>query len=104
MLNQPPASIRLEDIVRNLKLFEENLIIQTLFIRGSHKNAAIDNTTDREISELLSLYDDIRPVEVQVYTIARDTPISSLQKIPVTELEEIAVRIQELGIATSVFG
>jgi wyosine [tRNA(Phe)-imidazoG37] synthetase (radical SAM superfamily) len=103
-LNQPPASITLEDIIRNLKLFDHNLIIQTLFIRGSHKGAVIDNTTEEELGALLALYNEIRPAEVQVYTIARDTPVSSLNKVAVSELEAIAVRIQELGIATSVFG
>jgi wyosine [tRNA(Phe)-imidazoG37] synthetase (radical SAM superfamily) len=103
-LNQPPASIKLEDIIRNLKLFDQNLIIQTLFIRGSHKGAVIDNTTEEELGALLALYNEIRPAEVQVYTIARDTPISSLSKVTISELEAIAVRIQELGIDTSVFG
>ena len=103
-LNQPPAGISLEDIIRNLKLFDRNLIIQTLFIRGSHRGMVIDNTTEKEPKELFALYNEIRPAEVQVYTIARDTPIAGLEKIPVEELEAIAARIGELGIATSVFG
>lgn len=102
-LNQPPADISLEDIVRNLKLFEHNLIIQTLFIRGSHKGEIIDNTSEQEISALLALYDEIRPSEVQVYTIARDPPIESLDRIGLAELESIAARIRELGIDASVF-
>jgi wyosine [tRNA(Phe)-imidazoG37] synthetase (radical SAM superfamily) len=104
LLNQPPASISLDDIISNLKLFDTNLIIQTLFIRGSHKGSVIDNTTEEELKELLVLYDEIRPSEVQVYTIARDTPVKGLEKIPLDELEAIAQRIQELGIETSVFG
>ncbi|MFC2080802.1 radical SAM protein [Bacteroidota bacterium] len=103
-LNQPPANITLDDIIRNLKLFDRNLIIQTLFIRGSHKDVVIDNTTQKELSALMTLYDDIRPDEVQVYTIARDTPLTSLHKVPLSELEDIATRIGELGIETSVFG
>ncbi|MFC2113407.1 radical SAM protein [Bacteroidota bacterium] len=102
-LNQPPAGISLEDIIRNLKLFDRNLIIQTLFIRGSHKGVVIDNTTEEELSALLILYDEIRPAEIQVYTIARDTPVTGLDKIPLEELESIAARIGELGIETSVF-
>ena len=103
-LNQPPANISLDDIIQNLKLFDQNLIIQTLFIRGSHKGVVIDNTTEEELAALLSLYNEIRPSEVQVYTFARDTPVSSLEKVEVSELESIAVRIRELGIETSVFG
>lgn len=103
-LNQPPASISLEDIIRNLKLFSENLILQTLFVRGEYKGARIDNTTESEMKALLALYDEIRPMEVQVYTIARDTPVIGLEKIPEDELETIAIRINELGIETSVYG
>ena len=103
-LNQPAKGITLDKIIRNLKLFDRNLIIQTLFIRGSHKGNIIDNTAEDELDALLALYNDIRPAEVQVYTFARDTPIGSLIRIPVAELEAIAIRIRELGIETSVYG
>jgi len=102
-LNQSMVNISLEDIIRNLKLFDKNLIIQTLFIRGSHKGAMIDNTSEEELKALLALYDEIRPAEVQVYTIARDTPVAGLEKIPVSDLETIAVRVKELGIETFIF-
>jgi wyosine [tRNA(Phe)-imidazoG37] synthetase (radical SAM superfamily) len=104
LLNQPPSSISLEDIIDNLKLFDRNLIIQSLFIRGSYKGRMIDNTTEEELRALLELYNDIRPMEIQAYTIARDTPVSSLIKVPVADLEIIAGRIRELGIEVSVFG
>jgi wyosine [tRNA(Phe)-imidazoG37] synthetase (radical SAM superfamily) len=103
VLNQPPPGIKLEKIIDNLKLFDKNLIIQTLFIRGSHEGTEIDNTSQEEISSLLELYWEISPDEVQVYTIARDTPISTLNKVPLGDLENIAVKIEELGINTSVF-
>ena len=103
VLNQPPPGIKLSDIIRNLKLFDRNLIIQTLFIRGSHAGINIDNTTTEEVSRLLELYREIGPAEVQVYTIARDTPVSTLNKVPLKDLEEIALQIDELGIRTAVF-
>jgi wyosine [tRNA(Phe)-imidazoG37] synthetase (radical SAM superfamily) len=103
VLNQPPPGIKLASIINNLKLFKKNLIIQTLFIRGSHKGMEIDNTTPEEISTLLELYWEISPDEVQVYTIARDTPIGSLNKVPLEDLENIAAEIEELGIKTAIF-
>ena len=103
-LNQPPPDITLDKIIGNLKLFDRNLILQTLFIRGSYAGKLIDNTTDQEIAALLDLYREIKPAEVQVYTIARDTPVNSLNRVPLPDLEAIALRIQELGIKTSVFG
>lgn len=104
VLNQPPAGLTLRDIIGKLKLFPDNLIIQTLFIRGSHGKHAIDNTSQKELSALLELYREIKPQEVQVYTIARDTPINTLERIPEDELEAISARIEALGIKTSVFG
>jgi len=103
VLNQPPPGLKLEKIIDNLKLFKKNLIIQTLYIRGTHGGIEIDNTSQEEISTLLELYREISPDEVQVYTIARDTPVSTLNKVPLSELEDIAVKIGELGIKTSVF-
>ena len=103
VLNQPPPGLKLKKIIDNLKLFKKNLIIQTLFIRGTYEGIEIDNTSQEEISTLLELYWEISPDEVQVYTIARDTPISSLNKVPLSDLEDIAVKIEELGINTSVF-
>ena len=104
ILNRPPPGIKLADIIGNLKLFPENLIIQTLFIRGSHGGNHIDNTKEEEVAALLELYREIKPAEVQVYTIARDTPINTLQRIPLAVLEAIAARIEKLGIRTSVYG
>jgi len=104
LLNQSHETTSLDDIIRNLKLFDRKLIIQTLFIRGSHKDVVIDNTAEEELRALMALYEEIRPDEIQVYTIARDTPISSLHKVPLDELEAIAARIGRLGIETSVFG
>ena len=103
VLNQPPPGFKLTNIIDNLKLFKKNLIIQTLFVRGSFKGIEIDNTSQEEVSTLLELYREISPDEVQVYTIARDTPISTLNKVPLSELEDIAVKIEEMGINTSVF-
>ena len=103
VLNQPPPGFKLAKIIDNLKLFKKNLIIQTLFVRGTHEGIEIDNTSQEEISTLLELYWEISPDEVQVYTIARDTPVSTLNKVPLSDLEDIAVKIEELGINTSVF-
>lgn len=101
-LNQPPGNIRLSGIIHNLKSFKGKLIIQTLFIRGKYHGKWIDNTTEKEICELLNLYQDICPEMVMVYTIARGTPIEGLERISYQELKRIADRIEELGIKTQI--
>jgi wyosine [tRNA(Phe)-imidazoG37] synthetase (radical SAM superfamily) len=103
-LNQPPAGWKLINIVNNLKNFKGELIVQTLFIRGEFRGKIIDNTTEKELTELLRLYKEISPSEVMVYTIDRGTPLRGLMRIPYNELKSIAARIEKIGITTQVSG
>jgi len=103
--NNPKVKIKAETLINNLVGFNGKVIIQTLFLRGLHNNRIIDNTTPAEISGWLSAIERIRPSEVMIYTISRDTPEGSqLQKVPVKELHEIAARVELLGIKTQVSG
>jgi hypothetical protein len=65
----------------------------------------IDNTTPVEINEWLKAIKRIKPVEVMIYTISRDTPHgASLKKIPVSELKKIALMVESIGVKTRVSG
>jgi wyosine [tRNA(Phe)-imidazoG37] synthetase (radical SAM superfamily) len=103
-LNQPLGSLTLEKIVNNLLLIKDNLIIQTLFVRGKYNGFFIDNTTPEEISAWLELIKKIRPAAVMLYSVDRETPVKSLEKIYGQELESIAKMVEELGIHTEVYG
>ncbi len=104
LLNQPRVKFSAEELVKNLKSLEGNLIIQTLFLRGYFDGKTIDNTTDKEVSEWLELVKEIRPKEVMIYTIARDTPATGLEKVSLNELKSIASRVEALGIPVQVSG
>ena len=92
----------LKNLVDRLMAFEGKLIIQSLFVRGSINGIPVDNTTPAEISAWLKLVDQIRPSEVMIYTIARDTPANDLKKLSEEELNGIAQKVEMLGIATQV--
>lgn len=87
------------NVVENLRQFEGTGIIQTMITRGEHNGERVDNSTDAEIEALIDAYNRIRPKEVMVYSIDRQTPEQSLEKVPRAELEMIARRITE---ATSI--
>ena len=75
------------------------------FVRGKFKDRIIDNTTPEEIEAWLEALKRIRPSEVMIYTISRDTPVEGqLEKVPLRELRKIATRVKELGIETQVSG
>ena len=103
--NQPIVDINVEELINNLIGFEGKVIIQTLFLRGTHNGKLIDNTTQLEIDAWLKAIERIKPSEVMIYTISRDTPEGArLNKIPLTELKKIAALVESIGIKTQVSG
>jgi wyosine [tRNA(Phe)-imidazoG37] synthetase (radical SAM superfamily) len=103
-LNCPVERFSMSDLVQNLKSFNGKLIIQTMFIRGSYKGKTIDNTTPTELTAWLKLIREIKPSQVMIYTIARDTPEEGLEKISMEELRTIAALVSESGIQVQVSG
>jgi wyosine [tRNA(Phe)-imidazoG37] synthetase (radical SAM superfamily) len=103
--NQPRVNVEVDRLISDLKKFKGDLIIQTLFLRGSYKGKKIDNTTPDEVNAWLKALEKIRPSEVMIYTISRDTPEGGeLAKVPLRELKEIASLVNKLGIKTQVSG
>ena len=103
--NQPRVNMNVEELIKNLEGLKGSLIIQTLFLRGTFQGRIIDNTTPEEISAWLKAIERIRPSEVMIYTISRDTPEGGeLHKVPLNELNHIASLVNELGIKTQVSG
>jgi wyosine [tRNA(Phe)-imidazoG37] synthetase (radical SAM superfamily) len=103
--NQPRVSIYVEELIKNMIQFKGKLIIQTLFLRGLYNGNVIDNTTPVELTAWLKAIERIRPSEVMIYTISRDTPEGGhLKKVPARELRGIAAIIETMGIKTQVSG
>ena len=100
----PASNFNLKNVVENLKLFDGKVIIQTLFLRGNFKNEIIDNTTEEELSAWLKLVVEIKPSQVMIYSIDRDTPATGLEKLKLVELEKIATQVRDLGFKVQVSG
>jgi wyosine [tRNA(Phe)-imidazoG37] synthetase (radical SAM superfamily) len=103
LINNPVLPVNFSDLIRNLKKFEGNLIIQSMFLRGYFKDQPVDNTAEEEVGEWLNHIKEIKPKMVMIYPIARATPVHSLEKIPVAELEVIAERVRKVGIEVKVY-
>ncbi len=98
LIDDPLGSYSVADTVANMKLFEGRLTVQTMFLRGKYNGQTIDNTTEREVSAWLELLGEIRPREVMVYSLDRDTPAPDLEKVDKDELNAIAERVRALDI------
>lgn len=105
LMNKPQQSAyTVERTVGEMERFEGRMILQTMFLRGRVGEQPIDNTTEREVEAWLKIVERIRPQRVMVYTIDRDTPLETLEKVPVEDLRRIAERVEALGIECSVAG
>jgi wyosine [tRNA(Phe)-imidazoG37] synthetase (radical SAM superfamily) len=103
--NQPRSNVVAAELIKSLASFNGKIIIQTLFLRGIHDGKELDNTTPVEINAWLNALKKIKPSEVMIYTISRDTPEgSTLKKVPLGELKGIASRVESLGFKTQVAG
>ncbi len=102
LVNKPQGSYTVARTVELLKSFEGNLIVQTMFLRGEYLGKRVDNTTEEEVSAWLKLVEEIRPKQVMVYSLDRDTPCQTLEKVEKDELRLIAERVEALGIKCSV--
>ena len=91
-------------IIKELQKFEGNLIIQTMFLRGTHNGKQVDNTTKKEVLALIAALNEIKPRRVMIYSLERDTPENTLEKVPVEELKSIAEELREAGFEVSVAG
>lgn len=102
LMNKPQGSYTIARTVELLKAFNGNLIVQTMFLRGEYLGKRVDNTTEEEVSAWLKLIEEIAPKQVMVYSLDRDTPCQTLEKVEKEELRAIAARVEALGIACSV--
>lgn len=102
-INHPQsASYTVRETVEQMKRFDGRMILQTMFLRGTCDGRPIDNTTEREVAAWLELVAEIRPRQVMTYSLDRDTPCRTLEKVSREELQAIAARVEALGVPCSV--
>lgn len=104
LIDKPQGGYSVAETVGLMKLFNGHIIVQTMFLKGEFEGRTVDNTTEREVSAWLELIKEIKPRQVMIYTIDRDTPAPNLEKVYVDELDVIADRVRALGIECSVAG
>lgn len=102
-LNVPASSeFTARKLIEQLSRFNGRLIIQTMFLKGDVAGVSVDNTTEEEIDGWIEALKAIRPRQVMIYTIDRETPLHSLQKQPKEVLDALAARARKEGFDVTV--
>jgi wyosine [tRNA(Phe)-imidazoG37] synthetase (radical SAM superfamily) len=97
-LNRPVKGLRFADIINWLMSLEE-IYIQTVLIDGDPSNV-----TEEELSAYFDAIRNIRPREVQLYSIDRPVPRTRIKLVPPKALQAIARRGEkETGVKMRAF-
>lgn len=103
LVNNPTYPIDFTTLVEDLCAFDGNIIIQTLFFRGTHEGVAFDNSMEPNLSDWLETLQKIKPKNVMIYSLDRDTPAAQLQACSKAELESIALKVQAQGLNVAIY-
>lgn len=102
LINIPSKKIPIDLLIKQFSQFGDKLVIQTLFLEAKHNGNIINNTSEIELQALFNVYKLLKPSEIMIYCIDRDTPLDTIFKIPSERLDQIAERIRLLDLKVSV--
>lgn len=88
-INKPTGAYSLDKVVEGLKRFEGDFILQTMFL----KSEEFDTATPEALKRWMDIVRQLKPREIMVYTIDRETPDRTLGKYSV---EQMATMVQPL--------
>lgn len=90
-----------QEIIETIRSFNGNAIVQTMFMRGTMDGKSVDNTGEEYVGPWLEAIKHIRPKQVMIYTIDRETPDHDLLKASPDVLNAIRDRVMAAGIPCS---
>lgn len=100
LVDRPTGSFSIDKMVENMKAFNGNLIIQTMFLKGTDDQGMdVDNTSDRFVLPWIKRVKEIAPKQVMIYTIDRETPGKHLLKATPDELDRIVALLEKEGLS-----
>ena len=103
-VDRPNGTYDVKTIIERMKAFNGHIIIQTMFMRGETEGnregekVSVDNTREEFVGPWLDAVKSIRPQQVMVYTIDRETPALGLEKATHEQLDAIRDRVIAAGI------
>ena len=93
-VDRPVGKYDVDSIIEGMRAFQGHCIIQTMFM-----HSRFGGVNEELVAPWLKAVGYIKPGEVMVYTIDRETPDKTLRKATHEELDAIKARVEALGIA-----
>ena len=99
-VNRPQGEYSIETVIEGMEAFKGDFILQTIFFQGSGH----DMTDDGRVRRWYDIVRRVKPREIMMYTIDRDTPQKGLSKVSVEEMQRIAAPLEEEGFTVQIRG
>lgn len=101
-VNRPSGAYSVRKVMDAMAAFEGNFILQTMFMKS--KVANFDSTSRERVEAWQSAVRKLRPREIMAYTLDRETPDKTLEKVTVEEMEAIARPLVDEGFNVKISG
>ena len=92
-INGALPSFRVDDVVKGMKRFEGDFILQTMFLKSDD----FDSLEPQMLAKWMDLVREIRPRLIMAYTIARPTPQSGLSAYSAAQIREALKPLEDDG-------
>lgn len=99
-INRPTGKYSLDQVIENLKGFEGRFVLQTMFLRSPD----FDTVADEALTGWMDIVRTLRPREVMVYTIDRETPDKSLGRYTADRMREMVRPLIDEGFRIQIRG
>ena len=92
-INGALPSFRVDDVVKGMKRFEGDFILQTMFLKSDD----FDSLEPQMLAKWMDIVREIRPRLIMAYTIARPTPQSGLSAYSAAQIHEALKPLEDEG-------
>lgn len=104
MVDRPNEQYSLAKTIDNIKLFNGNFVLQTMFLKGTMGGKHFDSCCKENVEAWIKLVRELKPRSIMMYTIDRETPAKGLEKVTAEQMESIAKPLIDEGFEIQIRG
>lgn len=99
-INNPAPGYDIAKVIEGLKQFNGNFILQTIFL----KSPDFDSSDPEVLNGWMDIVRELRPREIMVYNIDRQTPMEGLEKFTAERMEALVKPLVKEGFKVRISG
>ena len=100
VINQPQGGYSVAEVVEGMRRFGGDFILQTMFLKGE----GFDSSEPAQLKAWMDIVRELRPREIMVYTIDRETPAKGLVKFTAGQMRELVQPLLDEGFSIQIKG